>query len=251
MTATTRRVRSILLSTLAVTLAFALLVGLGTWQLRRMAWKEGLIAMIGERSTAPPVAAPPASEWPRLKKDDVEYRRVRLEGVFRHEDEVRVFTDLPQPKGRARGPGFWVLTPLVQADGSIVVVNRGFVPQDRALASTRFEGQVQGTTEVIGLVRWSEDRNPFTPADDPATGRWFTRDPQAIAQAKGLDRVAPFTVDAEESAPGGLPQGGETRLVLPNRHLEYALTWYALAAVLLVVAAAMLLRGRTREGKPR
>ena len=239
-----RRVGGLLWPALAAGIAFAILVGLGTWQLARLSWKEGLIRAIAERSTAAPVKAPAEGEWAGLSKGEVEYRRVTLEGSFLHASEARIFTDLPRTKGPARGIGYWVLTPLIQADGSVVIVNRGFVPIERADPASRREGQTDGEVTVTGLIRWAEERNLFTPSDDPASGQWFTRDPAAIATAAGLRRVAPFTVDAEASAPGGLPQGGETRLVLSNRHLEYALTWYGLALGLVIVTVASFLRGR-------
>jgi surfeit locus 1 family protein len=239
-----RRARPVLWRALAATIAFAILIGLGTWQMARLSWKTGLIRAIAERSTAAPVEAPPEREWAGLTKEEVEYQRVSAEGSFLHASEVRVFTDLPRTRGPARGIGYWVLTPLVRADGSAVIVNRGFVPIDRADPASRREGQVEGQVRVTGLIRWAEERNLFTPADDPRSARWFTRDPAAIAAAMGLRRVAPFTIDAEASAPGGLPQGGETRLVLSNRHLEYALTWYGLALGLVLVTVAYLARGR-------
>ena len=107
---------------------------------------------------------------------------------------------------------------------------------------------MQGTVTVTGLMREPEARNIFTPADDAAHNMWFTRDPAAIARVEGLDRAAPFTVDADVSAvPGGLPQGGETVLDIPNNHLSYALTWFGLAlglAGVFAVFAARRLRAR-------
>ncbi len=222
-----------------------LLVGLGVWQLQRLGWKEGLIRAATERAGQPPAPVPVEADWPRLDPNEAEYRRVRLEGRFRHEDEALVFTDLADPKGPSGGVGSWVMTPLTLDDGSVVLINRGFVPANRADPSRRAEGQVGGEVEIVGLMRWSEARNPFTPADDPAKGAWYTRDTRAIGRAKGLTRVAPFYIDAEASAPGGLPQGGETRLAFPNRHLEYALTWFGLAGALAVVAG-LFLRRRAR-----
>ena len=120
-----------------------------------------------------------------------------------------------------------------------MLVNRGFVPLDRMDAATRREGQVAGIVTVTGLLRLPEERSWFTPADDPARGIWQERDPAAIAKAYGLARAAPFFIDADASPnPGGLPQGGETKLVFPNRHLEYAITWFGLAFALLAVFVA-------------
>ena len=95
---------------------------------------------------------------------------------------------------------------------------------------TRSAGQIEGPVTLTGLMREPEGRNWFTPADDPATNQWFTRDPAAIAKAEGLGCTAPFSIDADASPiPGGLPQGGETVLDIPNNHLSYAMTWFGLA----------------------
>jgi surfeit locus 1 family protein len=227
---------------LAALVAGAILVWLGTWQLQRLAWKEGLMRAVAERTAQPPQPPPIEADWSRLDRDAIEYRHVVVSGTFRHSDEMRVFTTLPEAKGPARGVGYWVMTPLLEDSGAVYLINRGFVPQDKADPATRPEGQVQGRVEIAGLLRWSEDRNLFTPSDKPAEGVWFTRDTAAMAQAKGLAHVAPFFIDAETSPPGGLPQGGETRLVFSNRHLEYALTWYGLAIALVGVTFAFVRR---------
>ena len=170
----------------------ALLVGLGVWQLQRLGWKEGLIRAATERARQPPAPAPGEADWPRLDRQDIEYRRVRLDGRFRHQDEALVFTDLADPKGRYRGIGYWVMTPLTLADGSVVLINRGFVPADRADPSRRAEGQAGGPVEIVGLMRWSEDRNPFTPADDPVKGAWYTRDPRRSRPGQGPGACRPL-----------------------------------------------------------
>lgn len=130
------------------------------------------------------------------------------------------------------------MTPLRLADGARIIVNRGFIPadqKDRFAASTP---DATNQTAVTGLMRASEPRNWFTPADDPARGQWFTRDPAAIAAALKIDRAAPFTIDADAGAPGELPQGGETILAFPNNHLGYAFTWFGMALALLGVFGA-------------
>jgi surfeit locus 1 family protein len=236
------RLRALLWPSMLAAAALAVLIGLGTWQLQRLAWKNTLIGAASERAAATPVAIPPEGEWAAIRPTDYEYRRVTVSGTFRHDLEIAVFTDLPSARGAFRGTGWWILTPLVQANGSVIIVNRGFVPADRKDPATRSSGQVSGPVTLTGLLRATEERNTFTPADDPRANNWFTRDPAAIAAAKGLDRVAPFFVDADASAPGGLPQGGETRLVFPNRHFEYALTWYGLALALIGVYAAFAVR---------
>ncbi|GLK78555.1 SURF1 family protein [Methylopila turkensis] len=231
--------------------AFALLVGLGLWQLQRLAWKEALVARIESRMAAEPTAPPAEAEWPGLDVDRWAYRRVRAEGTFDHAREARVYVALSEPRGPAGGPGYFILTPLVLADGSRVIVNRGFAPEPKADPATRAEGQPAGPVTVTGVLRTPEDRNPFTPADQPAKRLFFARDPVAIAAGLGLDRTAPFTIDADATPnPGGFPQGGETRVSFPNRHLEYALTWFGLAAALVGVFAAFAWRIlRERRGR--
>jgi surfeit locus 1 family protein len=241
-----RALRTLLWPTAWTMIAFALLLGLGEWQLERLAWKEDLIAQMSARVGAPPSALPGEAAWAKLRPQDYEYRRARAHGVYDAHAQAYVFQALGTPKGRYGGPGYLVMTPLRLDDGSIVLVNRGFVPQDR-----RDEPAVQeaaaSPVDVVGLMRSSEARTLFTPADDPARGQWFTRDPAAIGMAFGLQRVAPFTIDADAGAPGELPQGGETILSVPNNHLSYALTWFGLAAALIGVFGVFA-AGKLRAG---
>ena len=217
----------------------AILIGLGTWQLERLAWKNALVATIAARMAAPPAPLPARSQWRTLDLDQWRYRRVEAIGTFDHAREVRIYTLLTDQNGPYGGPGYWIVAPLRLRDGGSVLVNRGFVPEAKADPATRPESHAAGETTVVGLLREPEDRNMFTPADVPEKRLFFTRDPQAIAAAMGVADAAPFTIDADATPnPGGLPQGGETRVAFPNRHLEYALTWYGLAAALVAVFAA-------------
>ncbi len=211
----------------------AALVGLGVWQLQRLAWKENLIRTVSERTVAPPTALPPRADWPTLNPDDYEYRRVFATGTFDHAEEVHVYRPLIEARGPYHGLGDLVLTPFRLTTGGTVMVNRGFVPNERLDPATRAAGQVAGVVTVTGLMRSPEGRNPFTPADDVDRNQWFTRDPVAIARHFHIVDAAPFTIDADAGgAPGGLPQGGETVLDFPNSHLSYAFTWFGLAAAL-------------------
>ena len=116
------------------------------------------------------------------------------------------------------------------------MVNRGFVPEDRKDAASRAAGQITGPVEIVGVLRWPEARTWFSAADDPVHNLWFVRDPHAMAAAKGIGAVAPFYVEQESPVPpGGWPQPGKLVVNLPNNHLQYVVTWYGLALVLVVV----------------
>jgi surfeit locus 1 family protein len=233
--------------------AFAGLVALGFWQLDRLAWKEALIAEVSARVSAPPVDAPLEADWARTAPGDYEYRHVRLAGTYEFAHQALVFRALDQPRGRFSGPGYLVLTPLRLADGAHVIVNRGFIPADQKERFAVESGEGAANIAVTGLMRASEPRTWFTPADDAARGEWFTRDPSAIAAALKLERAAPFTIDADATGNAGdLPQGGETILAFPNNHLGYAFTWFGVALALMGVfcayATTRLRAPRTENG---
>ena len=207
-------------------------LALGTWQVQRLFWKLDLIERVESRIHAAPAATPVRAEWPAITREKDEYRRVTAIGLFRHDKTalVQAVTE--------RGAGFWVLTPLVLADGSTVLVNRGFVPSGRSSPEARLASEIAaGPVAVGGLLRMSEPGGAFLRANDPVNDRWFSRDVAAIAAARGLEDVAPYFIDADAAPnPGGLPVGGMTVVAFRNSHLVYALTWYALAAMSMVAA---------------
>lgn len=242
--------RRLLVPGILAVVAFAVLMSLGFWQVSRLQWKEALIARVESRLADDPVPAPGPDEWDGLDIAAAEYTPVRLSGRFLNQNEVHVVFSLTEPKGPVGGIGYMVMTPFETDDGWLVYVNRGFVPQDRKDASTRAEGLVDGETTVTGLMREPQQSSWFMPGDDIPGNAWFSRDPEAYAIAYGLpaDTVAPYIVDAlaEPANPGGLPQGGETPIVFPNSHLQYAVTWFGLAAALFAVFVAFVLRERRR-----
>jgi surfeit locus 1 family protein len=218
---------------------FAVLVGLGTWQVQRKVWKENLIAMVTARLAAPPAVLPPQAAWQNLDRTSDEYRRVTFSAEFDNTREALVYGAASAFRPDVSGPGYWIFTPARLADGSILIVNRGFVPEGRQDPRSRAGGEVSGPIDIIGTLRWPDGRAWFTPADEPAKNLWFTRDPAAIAAAKGLGPVAPFYVEEEAPMPpGGLPQPGKLVVNLPDNHLQYAVTWYGLALVLVGVFVA-------------
>ncbi|HEX4408036.1 MAG TPA: SURF1 family protein [Xanthobacteraceae bacterium] len=232
-------------------LAFIILIGLGVWQIQRKTWKENLISALTERLATPPEALPSASQWPTLVQADDEYRHVSFSATFANDREALVFASATGFRPDVNGTGYWVFTPARLADGSTVIVNRGFVPDSRRDVQTRPQGELTGLVVIAGVLRWPDDRHWFTPKDDPGHNLWFSRDPESIAAAKGLADVAPFYVEQEQPVPpGGLPQPGKLVVALPDNHLQYAVTWFGLAAVLVGVFGAWAWTSRGSESAP-
>lgn len=222
---------------LAFCLALAAGFGaLGAWQVERLVWKRALIRTVEARLAAAP-APPPA--WDRWSPDQA-YGRVVVRGVFLHDRETLV------QAVTARGPGFWVMTPL-RTDQGVVLINRGFVPPEQRAASRRAEGQTLDPVVVTGLLRASEPQGGFLRANSPGDDRWYSRDVAAIGRARGGEPLAPFFVDADAASnAGGWPVGGLTVVRFSDNHLVYALTWFGLAGLCLLGAGLLLRRGRGR-----
>ncbi len=228
------RLRLLVAPALFTLLIGGVLVGLGVWQLRRLAWKNAIIATIDTRAKAPAQALPPPSAWPGLKPADYEYRHVTLTGTYINDEEAPVF------RSSADGPGYLILTPLRLREGGTVIVDRGWVPTDRKSTASHAAGNPDGIVTLAGLMRGPEARNAFTPADNPDKNTYFTRDPAEIARHFGLADAAPFTVDADATPiPGGWPRGGATEVNIPNNHFSYAMTWFGLALGLFGVFVAI------------
>jgi surfeit locus 1 family protein len=242
-----RRPRGALWPAIAALILLAGLLGLGNWQLDRKVWKEGLIATLGQRLAAAPVALPPPRSWPSLDQATDEFRRVQFRAAVVPGEEALVFTSGSAFRPDITGSGYWVFAPARLADGGVIVIDRGFVPEGRQDKATRTAGEVPAEVEMVGVRRWPEPPAWFMPQPDPGHNLWFVRDPGAIASAKNWGEVAPFFIELESPVPpGGLPFPGPLRVELPNDHLQYAMTWFGLAAVL-VVCFAFWLRGRWKE----
>ncbi|MEP0943623.1 MAG: SURF1 family protein [Rhizobiaceae bacterium] len=229
----------------AIIMGVIFLSGLGTWQLQRLAWKEGLIERVKNNLSAPPV---PLTEIESLQEDgaDIEYRPVQLSATFDHGREQHFFAT------HKSNPGYFVYTPATLSDGRVLFVNRGYVPLQRKAADGRAEGQVAGQVDIVGLARTAPTAKPnsFVPENDLAKNVYHWKSlTQMTTQAfpEGGVTTLPFFVDANDSPnPGGLPQGGVTLIQFPNSHLHYALTWFGLAGALLVVGGYFLF-GRLRQ----
>jgi surfeit locus 1 family protein len=230
--------------TLFALAAFLAFIGLGTWQIQRKAWKEALIATLEQRLSAAPVDLPPRERWERLDPANDEFRHVKFSAAFVPGAEALVYAGSSALRSDVSGPGYWVLAPARLPAGGLVVINRGFVPEGRQDPATRSGGEIAGNAELVGVMRWPEPRGTFSPKDQPEHNLWFVRDPVAIASAKGWGDAAPFFIEQESpQPPGGLPRAGALKVNLRNEHLQYAITWYGLAVVV-VVMFAFWFRGR-------
>lgn len=237
-----RSTASLIVLGVAALAVFLGLLALGVWQVERRAWKLDLIARVDQRVAAVPVAPP--SDWDRVDADRDEYRHVRISGRFLNDREAQVVAST------AKGAGYWVMTPLQAADGTVVLVNRGFVPTGNRDPATRAVGQVDGPVTVTGLLRITEPKGGFLRSNEPAAERWYSRDVAAIAAARGLTDVAPYFIDADATPnPGGLPIGGLTVIAFPNSHLVYAVTWFGLAVLLAFGVGYAVRSERGRRGQ--
>lgn len=232
----------------ACLVGITILMALGTWQVERLRWKEALVAQIDARIGSAPVAID-ALEAQYAGTGDVDYTPATVEGRFLNENE-RYF--LSTFEGQS---GWNVHVPMLLDGDRLLFVNRGFVPYDRRDPQTRLEGQVEGPVTVTGLARNPPTEEPdyFVPENDTAGNTFFRRDldtmMEGVAVPPGV-RVLPFFLDAGPgTAPGGWPVGGTTVIQIPNNHLQYAVTWYGIGLVL-VVMTVLLVVSQWRARKP-
>jgi surfeit locus 1 family protein len=236
--------RSRILQILTALAAFSVLIALGVWQMERRAWKNGLITRLEAALSAPPAIYDPAQTEDAAPP---EFMLVKLKGELLSARTVRILTPTPESaRTRTReGFGYLIFTPLKSARG-IVFVNRGFVPQSLA---DSIPPVPEGETEITGLVRLPIPPGWFTPQPEPAKRLFFAPDIPGMAAAAGLPSGQAIVSEYIEAvpAPGAaewpLPRDPRVLLAsIPNRHLEYALTWFALAVAFAAIAGAAIRR---------
>jgi surfeit locus 1 family protein len=212
-----------------------LMLWLGTWQVERLAWKTALIAEREAALSAAPAALP---EQPG-DAQALDFHRVAAEGTFQNDKELYIGAFSTRDV-----EGYQVVTPFTLADGKILLVNRGWVPEAKKDPAARADGQIQGPTTLDGILRIPVvPKSIFswlvpTPVNRPNENFWFYVDVPGMTAKAGLDpaRVLPFYVEAGPAKnPGGFPVGGQTRIALPNDHLQYAITWYSFAVILAAI----------------
>jgi len=229
-----RRFRPTLWATVFTLAALVILIGLGTWQVQRLFWKQEQITIRHERAEGPAVALPQSFPDPA----GVEFTRVRLSGQFLNDQEF--YLGARTESGRV---GYNVVTPFKLDDGRVILVNRGWVPEEKRSPATRTEGQIAGPVIIEALLR-TDGWKGFDfarPPNKPDERFYFWLDLPAMAltlNEVGVSEPVITQVYADAVAsdvPGGLPVGGQTRIQLKNDHLEYAITWYSFAVILLVI----------------
>ncbi len=230
----------------------AVFIGLGLWQLQRRAEKRALIAALTDRLASPPAPLPPASQWREMTAANDEFRRVRFTASYLHWPDAMVYSAGSAVREDISGPGTWAFLPAHLPDGETVVVNAGFVPntmQDRAVEDRAVARLAADQVTLTGYLRFPEAAGLLTPAENPDKRLWFTRDHLAMARRLGWDKadsqLAPFYIDLEAPAPeSGIPKPGPLDVHLKDDHLQYAITWFALAAAVAIAFAVWLRSAR-------
>lgn len=211
---------------------------LGNWQVERLNWKLDLIEKLEMRYGMAAIAIPPIIAEP----DDWLYRHVSVSGRYLHMREMPLYSI--GPKGK---PGYDLFTPLLTRDGRYVIINRGWVPEQMKEQPSRPDTIKSGLVQITGVLRKSWNRERFAPENDPERNLWYYGNLQVMAKTQDLGRVFPMFLYAEKAvAQGEFPIGSRTRLKIINNHLDYAMTWYGLAIVLLVIYIIFSLRGNGR-----
>jgi cytochrome oxidase assembly protein ShyY1 len=230
--------------TLAMVAAFA---GLGIWQLQRRVDKHALIAALTERLAAEPGALPDVPQWRALAPAHDEFRRVRFSATYQSAPDVMVYSSGSAVREDVSGPGTWAFIPARLPSGESVVINAGFVANtmlDRVQQDRAVQRLITGSpTTLTGYLRFPEAAGALTPAEDLKKRLWFARDHLAMAQVLGWGEVAPFYIDLESPVPdSGVPKPGPLTVHLKDDHLQYAITWFALAGAVVIAFGVWLRR---------
>lgn len=224
----------------------AVCIGLGLWQLQRRVEKHALVAALDERLAAAPEALPPPAQWSALTPASDEFRRVSFLASYPRLPDAMVYSSGSAVRSDISGPGTWAFLPAQLPGGETVVVNTGFVQntmQDRAQEDRAVGRLITGQpVKLTGYLRFPEAAGALTPREDAVKRLWFTRDHPAMARALGWTAdgtmLAPFYVDLESPVPdSGIPKPGALSVHLKDDHLQYAVTWFGLAAVMAIAFA--------------
>jgi surfeit locus 1 family protein len=208
--------------------ALVVLVGLGLWQLERREEKHALLAEISHRMIAP------AASIEGLLVDEAEapFRHATAQGTFENAQESYVFA--PRSDDTGTHLGYKVITPLRLTASALVLVDRGWVPEEKRAPATRLKGQIDTPGSIRGLLKPASTPGMFTPDPNLVEHIWYVHDIAAMAAAYGLKPATPLYLEASTPVPGG-PVPISDMPEIPDNHLQYAITWFGLAIVLVVI----------------
>lgn len=248
MTTVSPRPRSITGFAITSLIIVATLLSLGFWQLQRRSEKHALIAALDARLAEAPVALPSPDRWSAMSAATDEFRRVTFTATYKPQPDAMVYSSGSGVRPDVPGAVTWAFLPAALPDGATVVINTGFVQntmQDRAQQDRVARTLVTGApVTMTGYLRYPETAGTLTPHDDVAKRLWFNRDQRAMARALGWGDVAPFYVDLETPVPAnGIPKPGRLVVRLKDDHMQYAITWFSLAAAV-VIAFGVWMRGQ-------
>jgi surfeit locus 1 family protein len=246
------RLRPALWPTLISLPILVLSLGLGIWQMERREWKRDILDRLTTNQAAAPITLDELLKGDPLRH---EYGRVKVAGTFLHDKEFHLAARSLKNK-----VGLQLVTAFKTDDGKVVLFDRGWIPSEKKEPAKRAEGQVAGRVELTGIVRRNQERRQFAPENAPDKNVWFHVDVPLMRKMAGAPpdaRLDRFFLDADAAPnPGGVPVGGQTRLDIPNDHLQYAITWFLLALALTGVYLAyhwengrLEIGGRTKVGK--
>ena len=206
----------------------AVLLSLGTWQVQRLAWKEGILADIDAKISGTPTTLPLSPSEEAHK-----YLPVEVSGRF-FETRIRVLVSQ-----KLIGAGYRIIQPFQTAD-RVILVDRGFVEIDQ------IEDLRNDTATVLGNLHWPDEVDEYTPEPDLTRDIWFARDVPALAKALTADPILviarEITPSSEKVSPIPISSSG-----IPNDHLQYAITWFSLAAVWAGMSGLFLFGTRRRK----
>ncbi len=207
----------------------AILISLGVWQIQRLAWKEGVIADIDARIAADPVPLPADPDPVRDA-----YLPVTATGTP-GDAYLRVLVSQKQI-----GAGYRIIRAL-RTDGGSVLLDQGFLPADATIDAMTPDAELT----VVGNLRWPQETDSFTPPPDLAENIWFARDVPAMADALGTRPILVVQREAPET-PGAITPLPVDTAAIPNDHLQYAITWFSLAAIWMAMTVFFLRRPTAR-----
>jgi surfeit locus 1 family protein len=239
----TRRIWTIAVASI---IGIIILVSLGVWQVQRLQWKQNLLANIAENQAAPPLTLDAALKAVEAN-ENVEFRRVTTRGTFMHEAERHLLSIMD---GK---PAWQIVTPFQSEEGVVVLVDRGAVLEDLRDPATRATTNPQGVQTMTGIIRLRrESQSLFAPDNDPEKNLYYWWDLPSMmrdADPPANSRIALFVLQQAPLANDtGFPRPQPVAVNISNNHLQYALTWFALAAVLAVFAGLLI---RQELGKPK